>query len=126
MGFHLRRPASGDTVNSSSDRHDYLLHHLVTLRDTYALSALIALGDTARTKALTDDYLRDATVLMSAAYGRSCADQVRASAPRSARRAADAAGWGGRAWRRLVESAADAMRRNAQEWHHQTMGLTGS
>lgn len=112
-------------MNSSSDRPEYLLHHLVALRDSYALSSLISHGDTSRINALTDDYLRDATVLMSAAYGRVCADQVRASAPRRAARPGAGTGWVARAWRRLVDSAVEAMRRNAQEWHHQTLAMAG-
>jgi hypothetical protein len=113
-------------VSHSSDRPDYLLHHLVALRDTYALSALVAHGDPARTSALTDEYLRDATVLMSAAYGRDCADQVRASAPRASREPAPDASWLVRAARALRRGAVDAIRRNAQEWHHQTLGMAGA
>lgn len=121
-------------MNSSSDRAEYLLHHLVALRDSYALSSLLSHGDTSQINALADDYLRDATVLMSAAYGRVCADQVRASAPRRSVRAgapqgagrpAAGTGWVARAWRRLVDSAVEALRRHAQEWHHQTLAMAG-
>lgn len=102
-------------------RHDYVVHQLVALRDSYALSGLVAAGDPDRMRDLTDGYLRDATLVMSAAYGRACADQVRATAPRRRRRAADARG----VWRKFLEVLAEAARRNAQEWHHQTLGLAG-
>lgn len=111
-------------MSAVPDRHDYLVHHLVALRDSYALSALIAAGDPQRTQALTDEYLRDATVLMSAAYGRACADQVRASATRHPA-SPHARSRGAALWRQLVRAAADAARRNAEEWHDQNLGLAG-
>jgi hypothetical protein len=111
---------------NSPERHDYLLHQLVSLRDTYALSSLIATGDAGKIAALTDEYLRDATVLMAAAYGRTAADQVRASRPK--RTPPAATGVRARlaaAYRELARAAGEAVRRNAEEWHHQTLGLAG-
>ncbi len=113
-------------MHPSADSRDYLHHHLVALRDSYTLSALTSLDDPVRVNSLTDDYLKDASVLMSAAYGRSCADQVRATAPRRGRtRAAGVAAWLARSWRDCVAAAVDAMRRNAEEWHHQTLAMGG-
>lgn len=103
------------------ERNSYPDRHLVALGDAYALRAMSAVDDHVRLHALTDQYLRDAMVLLSGTHGAVCARQVRDSARRAG---------GERISHRLRPQslrrlAGDSLRTYTLEWHHQLMEMGG-
>ena len=111
-------------MNDSLERHDLLDRHLVELNDAYALRAMSAVGDEVRLNSLTDQYLRDAMVLLGALYGAACGRQVRQSA-RRARPAASGRGVRHPAHQRLLQLAGNGLRTYTLQWHLQLMEMGG-